>query len=540
MSMQAILLATAKTDRLHPLSETIPSPVLPIAGRPVMAYSLELLARQDCKRIHVSLYNSGNYIEAYFGSGSRWGINLEYLLQPNDWGSAGSVRWARQHLIDSFVVMPADMLVDLDLNAIVEQHKSSQSAATVVLTSKRPVPLQAQQENPSKSDIKKPATGECVETGIFVLDPKVIDFIPSRAYFDISTQLIPALIAAGLPVQQVMSDGYWNPLETFADYLEAQKTVLDSALAKQSMMTIVPFIRYPAVEGRQIRKGVWIGHDSSIHPLARLRPPIFIANNCYIRKGVDLGPHAIIGNNVIIDEDATVANSTVLDHTYVGQLVNLVNRVVNKKLLIDGNSGETVYISDQHLLSETYRIIDDSGLARLAEFSFALLALLVSLPISLIISLLLLVFSGRVFRWFPRIHMAPSDPGTLQEPEYKSFKLLRFATRNAKGKESWIGKVLERWELYRLPELWNIIKGDIRLVGVKPLSPEENSLVKEAWQKTRYEASPGFTGLWYVQTTSGSNFDEILVSDAYYAATRTWNGDIKLVFQSILAWFRRL
>jgi NDP-sugar pyrophosphorylase family protein len=537
--MQAILLATAKTDRLHPLTETIPSPVIPIAGRPVMAYSLELLARQDCKRIHVSLYNSGNYIEAYFGSGSRWGIHLEYLLQPSDWGSAGSIRWARQHLTDTFVVMPADMLVDLDLATIFEQHKSSQSVATVVLTTKRPT-LPAQQENSNHGGEKASAAGECVETGIFVLDPKVIDYIPSREYFDISTQLIPALIAAGLPVQQVMSDGYWNPLETIADYQEAQKTVLNSALARHTISTVVPFIRYPAVEGRQVREGVWVGHDSSVHPLARLRPPVFIANNCYIRKGVDLGPHAIIGSNVIIDEDATVTNSTVLDHTYVGQLVNLENRVVNKKLLIDSTTGETVYVSDQHLLSETYRVIDDSGLARLTEILLTLLLLLVSLPIGLLISLLLLATNGHVFRWFPRIHMLPSDPGSAQEPQYKSFKLLRFVTRDTKGKVSWIGKVLERWDLYRLPELWNIIKGDIRLVGVKPLSPEENSLVREAWQKTRYEVSPGFTGLWYVQTTSASNFDEILVSDAYYVATRTWAGDFKLGFQSILTWFRRL
>jgi NDP-sugar pyrophosphorylase family protein len=540
MNIQAILLATANTDRLHPLTETIPSPVIPIAGRPVMAYSLELLARQDCKRIHVSLYNSGNYIEAYFGSGSRWGIHLEYLLQPNDWGSAGSIHWARQHLTDSFMVIPADRLFDLDLAAIFEQHKSSQSVATVVITKKRPTLSHIQDENPSTSGEQPSSPDDCVETGIFVLDSKVIDFIPSRTHFDISSQLIPALIAAGLPVQQVMSEGYWNPLETIADYQEAQQTILNSALANHAMTKIVPFIRYPAVEGRQIREGVWVGHDSSVHPLARLRPPVYIANNCYIRKGVDLGPYAIIGNNVIIDEDATVTNTTVLDHTYVGQLVNLENRVVNKRLLIDSRTSETVYVSDQHLLSETYRIIDDSGLAHLAEIFLAILALLVSSPISLIISLLLLVFSGRVFRWFPRIHMAPTDPGSSQEPEYKSFKLLRFVTRDAKGKVTWIGKVLERWDLYRLPELWNIIKGDIRLVGVKPLSPEENSLVREAWQKTRYAVSPGFTGLWYVQTTAASNFDDILVSDAYYVATRTWSGDFKLVFQSILTWFRRL
>jgi NDP-sugar pyrophosphorylase family protein len=526
--MQAILLATATSGRLSPLTEIIPSPIVPVAGRPVMAYSIELLARQEVKRVHISLYNSANYIEAYFGSGSRWGIHLEYLLQPEDWGSAGSIRWARQHLTETFAVIPADMLIDLDLPALFAQHKASKNMVSIVMAPKR-------QTNLAQDG------GDCVKSGVFVFEPEVIDSIPSRTFYDISTHLIPALIASEQRVNPVMNTNYWNPLDSFADYQEAQNTILDSQLAKQSLTKITPFYRYPSVEGRELREGVWIGHDSNVHPMARLRPPVYIANNCYVRKGVELGPHAIIGSNVIIDEDATIANSTVLDHTYIGPLVNLESRVVNKKMLIDVNTNETVYVSDQHLLSGTYSAIEDSGLAHLVEVIVAFLAIILSLPLSLIVSLLLLVSGGRVFRWYPRIHMSPSDPGAPpQEPEYRSFKLLRFATRDSRGKPGWIGKVVERWELYRLPELWNIIKGDIRLVGVKPLSPEENSLVKEAWQKTRYEISPGFTGLWYVQTTAASSFDDILVSDAYYAATRTWSGDFKLVFQSILTWFRRL
>lgn len=541
--MQAILLATAKTNKLHPLTETIPSPTTPVAGRPIMAYSVELLARQGCKRIHVSLYNSANYIEAYFKNGSRWGINLEYFLQPSNWGSAGSIYWARQHLTETFIVMPADILIDLDLDPIFEQHRANKSVATMIVAR----PRQSSMNQPQASSTTQ-AEGEslesqqdgCVETGVYVFDPSVLKYIPSRTYFDISTDLIPTLISANLPVNRVMVNGYWNPLETFSDYLEAQKTILESAQAKQSMTNTIPFIRYPSLEGRKVREGVWVGNDTSIHPLARLRLPILIGNHCFIRSGVELGPHTVIGNNVIIDEEATVTESTVLDHTYVGQLVNLESRIVNKKLLIDVKSGEKVYVSDQHLLSQTYREIGDSGLARLAEVSFTIFLLLITLPITLIISCLLLLTNGRVFRWHPRIHMVPSNPDSAQEPEYKSFRLLRFITRNATGQLTWPGKLLEKSDLFRLPELWNIIKGDIQLVGVKPLSPEENSLVREAWQKTRYEIPPGFTGLWYLQTTPDSHFDDILVSDAYYAATRNWSGDLKIVYQSFTTWVRHL
>ncbi len=499
-----------------------------------MAYPLELLARQNCKRIHVSLYQSAGFIEAFFGSGSRWGVHLEYLLQPEDWGSAGSIRWAKQHLTEPFVVLPSDMICDIDLVSIFQQHIAGKNIATIVMTPRKP-------STSAQSTTRNNADGEeYVETGIFVLDPQVIEHIPTRSFFEISSHLIPALVAAGLAVNRVVTREYWNPLSTFAEYQEAQKTVLESALTQQEPLNRVPFLRFPGVQGRKIREGVWVGHNSSIHPLARLTPPILVANNCLIGKGVDLGPYAVIGNNVIIDEDATIANTTVLDNSYIGHLVNLENRIVSKNILIDANSGEAVDVPDPHLLTQTYRVFDDSGVGRLIDIISALFYFVATFPITLIAGILLLVTTGSIFRWYPRIHMAPSKPGLAQEHEFKSFKLLRFATRDRNGRPTLMGKVLEKWDLHRLPELLNIIRGDIRFIGVKPLSPEENSLVKEPWQKTRYAVSPGFTGLWYVQTLSTSDFDEVLVSDAYYAATRTWTGDIKLVFQTIRTWFRRL
>ena len=82
--------------------------------------------------------------------------------------------------------------------------------------------------------------------------------------------------------------------------------------------------------------------------------------------------------------------------------------------------------------------------------------------------------------------------------------------------------------LQRLPELLNVLIGDLRLIGVKSLSPDEASKITEKWQQKRNEYDPGFTGLWYIQNHLNSALDEILIMDAYYVATRTWREDIRI------------
>ena len=89
--MQAILIATGETGKLQPLTELIPSPMVPLANRPVMSYAVENLARFGIKNIIVNLFNSAARIASYFGDGSRWGVKLDYILQREPWGSAGAL-----------------------------------------------------------------------------------------------------------------------------------------------------------------------------------------------------------------------------------------------------------------------------------------------------------------------------------------------------------------------------------------------------------------------------------------------------------------
>jgi len=541
-TVQALLLATGETDKLRPLTATVPSPMLPITDRPVMLYAVELLARQGVKEMLVSLYHLAGNIEAFMGNGERWGVTLNYLLQRDAWGSAGALKWAQPALKRTFVVMPADAIVDIDLASVLAQHRQRQSKATVVVhhSGVNDAPQVCLESDGGLSPIGANGSARVgYPTGVYIFEPEVLDLIPARRPFDILQQLIPALCEAGLAVDGYEMSGYWNRLATFQDYHAAQQHVLYSAWGNLEGLNGLPALHYPSVEGRQIAQGIWVGRNHMIHPSVRLSPPVFIGHNCQIGPDVELGPEVVVGSNVVIDEDATVSRSTILHHTYVGQLVNIDGRFVNKNLMVDKVTSESTQVVDQFLLGQVNTIVDNR-LQRFWDMILALLLLLLTLIVTVPISLLLLITNGRIFERVELVGGWPDETIGGNPAALQKCTLWRFAVHKKDGRETAVGRRLKNWELYRLPELWNVLSGNLRLVGVKPLSLAEIQQVSEVWQQKRHEYPAGFTGLWYIQTRADSSLDEILIADAYYVATRSWREDLKLLWQTPSAWWQRL
>jgi lipopolysaccharide/colanic/teichoic acid biosynthesis glycosyltransferase len=120
------------------------------------------------------------------------------------------------------------------------------------------------------------------------------------------------------------------------------------------------------------------------------------------------------------------------------------------------------------------------------------------------------------------------------------FNLHQFNTRGPDGSPTRVGRFLERLELHRLPELWNLLKGDLRLVGVKPLSLEEAKQLEEEWQQRHNDFFPGLTGAWFIETDRECDLNEVLTADVIYVATRDRRQDIRILLKTPRAWLRRI
>jgi NDP-sugar pyrophosphorylase family protein len=547
--MHVLLLATDEQPKLRLLTEALPTPLVPIVNRPVMAVAVEILARAGYKDLFVSLCNRGGSIASYFGNGSRWGVQIEYLIQREGWGSAGALAWAGQLLTETVLVLPADSIIDLDIDAALAFHRAHGGPATMILhepAGDRADHLVYLDESDAvRAMSAAQSDGLALDhTGAFLFEPQVLQFIPTRTYFDSYNQLIPALLSAGVEVYGYHMSGYWNGLESFQEYQEAQQVFLYSAYENakprsESSHTQLPRVRFPSIEGQQIAPGIWVGQNHIIHPSVRLAPPLCIGEGCRIGYGVELGPEVVIGSSVVIDDDATIFQSTVLDRTYVGQLVSVNNRVIYKTTLIDAQTSESTQVVDPFLLAET-RVATGNGWFRRALIVIVvLILLLVTLPLTLLIGLAVAITSGgRVFVRSPRVGRVAGM--TRSEPTVRTFDLLAFRILGSDGTMSRLGRWLYHWELDRVPELWNVLRGDLELVGVKPLLPEEAAALNEEWHQKRYECPPGFTGLWYIQTSAGNDLDDILVADVYYAATHNWRADLRLFWRTPAAWQNHL
>jgi len=134
--MQAIIMAGGFGTRLRPLTSIIPKPMVPVVNKPMMEHVINLLKSFGIDDLIVLLLYQHEFITKYFGDGSNFGVKIKYLLPEGDFGTCGSVGFAKEYIKeDNFVVISADIITDFDLKKIIDFHKEKNSIATIALTS---------------------------------------------------------------------------------------------------------------------------------------------------------------------------------------------------------------------------------------------------------------------------------------------------------------------------------------------------------------------------------------------------------------------
>jgi mannose-1-phosphate guanylyltransferase/phosphomannomutase len=323
--MKAVIMAGGEGTRLRPLTSNQPKPMLPMANRPMMEHVVALLRQHGFEDIVVTVAFMANAIRSYYGDGSEFGVRMVYATEETPLGTAGSVNNARQELDERFVVISGDVLTDLDLAALVDYHHSKGALATIALKAVEN-PLEfgiviTREDGSIERFLEKPTWGQVfsdtINTGIYVLEPEIFDFIADNRAVDFSEEVFPAVLEAGKPLFGYVAGGYWEDVGTLEAYLRAHQDILDEKVAVQ-------------VSGFPLRPGVWLGKGAEIHPSAQVRGPAVVGDNCSIAAGSVVGEYCVIGANVRIGDNASLERTVVHDNVFLSAGVRLDGCVLGR------------------------------------------------------------------------------------------------------------------------------------------------------------------------------------------------------------------
>lgn len=337
---KAVIMAGGFGTRLRPLTITIPKPMVPLMNVPMMEHIVNLLKNHNITDILSVLYFQPETITSYFDDGTDFGINMKYVLAQADYGTAGAVKNACLNFKERFIIISGDVLTDFDLSKAIEFHEAKGAQATLLLT-RVTTPLQygivmTDETGKISRFLEKPSWGEVfsdtINTGIYILEPEVLDLIPYQEEFDFSKDLFPLMLRREMPLYGYITDGYWRDIGNLNEYQQAQFDTIKGVVK---------------VSFRGHKKdNNYIGKDSKIAPTAKLNGVTVLGDNVVIGDHAEISD-SIIGNNVSIGMGARINGTTLWDNVNIGDFASLTDDVICNETSI-GNSAtisENVFIA---------------------------------------------------------------------------------------------------------------------------------------------------------------------------------------------------
>ena len=356
--MKAMILAAGKGTRVRPLTNVLPKPMIPLIRKPIMEAIIDHLKRHAFDEIYVNTSYLSRSIEDYFRDGDRLGVAIAYSYEgqlvdgefiDKPLGSAGGMRRIQDRcgfFDDSFAVLCGDALIDVDLTEVLRFHRASGAIATIVT---KPVPREdvckygvvvADETGQVRSFQEKPKVEEAlsntINTGIYLFDPKIFDYIPSATEFDIGSQLFPRLIEAGEKVCAISLPFEWVDIGCVTDFWEATRLILQGK------------IKGMQVPGREIRPGVHVGLGVQIAANVTINGPVYIGSGTTIDTCVRIDGPAVIGANCVLRSGTHIQQGILGDYTRVSANAMLDNRIVFAGKFIEPN-GDGIDLNDADL-----------------------------------------------------------------------------------------------------------------------------------------------------------------------------------------------
>lgn len=339
--------------RLRPLTCNIPKPMVPMMNKPMMQHIIELLKKYGITQIVSTLFYQPDIITGFFGDGSKFGVSMQYRKADADYGTAGSVRNAADFLDERFIIISGDVLTDFDLSKAIAFHEEKKAKATLVLTrATNPLAFGVVITDASGKItrfLEKPTWGEVfsdtINTGIYIIEPDVLQLVPYQKEFDFSKNLFPAMLEQDMGLYGYIAEGYWRDVGNLNEYQEAHLDALDDKVKVNC-------------DGNRVGSA-FIGTNTIVDsPIDNLQGKVLIGRNCRIGRNVKI-IKSVIGNNCTVGDGAVIRNSIIWGDSRIGKGAELTSCVIGKW----GTVGEYAVISDNVFISDKCIIGNDTRLA---------------------------------------------------------------------------------------------------------------------------------------------------------------------------------
>ncbi len=343
---QAVILAAGEGQRLRPFTVTKPKAMLSIAGKPILQYVVEALAQNGIRQIVIVVGYKREQVFDYMGDGEQFGVNIVYITQERQLGTAHALAQAQDAVQNEFLVLPGDNLIRAGTiarfvasqpNAVLVTKIANQARYGVVIT----------EDGRVKDIMEKPkeAKGNTINTSIYAFNRGIFDFI--GANLDIP-DVLNDLLARGYAISAQETDGLWLDVVYPWDILS-----LNEAILRQ----IPPSLGGSVEAGAAVKGLVSVGTDTVIRSGSYIVGPVVIGDNCEIGPNVSILPSTSIGDNVVIASLSEIKNSVIGDDVTIGPGSIIQDSVIDDGCVIKGRftacsgQAEVRVNDDYHLLA---------------------------------------------------------------------------------------------------------------------------------------------------------------------------------------------
>lgn len=597
--MKAMILSAGAGTRLLPLTLTIPKPMLSIANKPALEHIIELCKKHNILKIKMNLFYLPECIDTYFKDGKDFGVDISYSIEKKLLGTAGGIKRIQSFFDETFVVLSGDGFTDIDLSAMLEFHKKSGSKATIavkevedpskfgVVVTDSNFKISSFQEKPKKEE----ALSKLVNLGIYIFEPEILDLIPPKEEYDFGFQLFPKLLEEKIPFYAFATDCKWSDIGSLAEYW---KVNLDSAFNSKGFGN----------DYVEQKKGMFVHKSTKIDKdlLKNMNGNIIIGADCIIKQSVCINGNVVIGNEVFIDEKAIVNQSVILGNTYVGKEVEIKDSVVNQNYHLSVPNNFGTFIDDDKVL-RAHHIVPfktklNVFLINATDRVVGFFALLFLSPLFLITAILIKLDSkGPVFYVSKRLRSPEIEKKGnhwyvfFKEKPVKYYVFRTMYTdadkRIAELKNKYdsgpyvkitddprvtkIGKILRKTSIDELPLFWNVLKGNMSLVGIWALpsyeakhlyekglvtESDDSSLDLTEVAQVRFKGKPGIAGFWQARGRSNLTAEERALHDTVqsvmenisekdkeylgeYTEFNSYKGYLKMLFETFKSVVKR-